>query len=68
MMLVRRDKLRRSPWIAAGTILGLVVGSMLSFAIETEERPSLTSVFCALGGAVVGLVVGIVLDRLKNRP
>jgi hypothetical protein len=65
-MLMRRDKVGRSPWLAAGTIIGALAG--FTFApIRLKAGDSLISVSWALGGAVVGLVVGIVLDRHKNR-
>jgi hypothetical protein len=47
--------------MAAGTILGAMLGLSLSF----ESRS--TSAFWALACAIVGLVVGVFLDRLKNR-
>jgi hypothetical protein len=65
-MLIRRDKLGRSPWIAAGTILGALAG--FTFApIQFRAGDTLISASWALGGAVVGLVVGVVLDVYKNR-
>jgi outer membrane lipoprotein SlyB len=64
-MLIRRDKQGRSPWIAAGAVVGALVGFMTVSPIRGigDElgmvRPLL--------GAVAGVVVGIVLDRYKNR-
>ena len=63
-MLIRRDKLGRSPWIAAGTNLGALTGfTVAPIQFGTGDTP--ISASWALGGAVVGLVVGIVLDIYK---
>jgi membrane associated rhomboid family serine protease len=52
--------------MAAGTILGALAG--VSFApMQFRAGDTLISASWALGGAIVGLVVGIVLDKYKNR-
>jgi hypothetical protein len=66
MMLIRRDKLGRSPWMAAGTICGALAGFTCA-PIHLNTDDGLIYASWALGGAVVGLVVGIVLDKYKNR-
>jgi hypothetical protein len=65
-VLIRRDKQGRSPWLAAGTIVGALLGSMFA-PIRLKAGDDLIVGVWALGGALLGLGVGIVLDICKNR-
>jgi len=65
-MFVRRDKHGRSPWLVAGTIVGLITGSALA-PIRLNAGDDLIVGVWALGGALLGLGIGVVLDILKNR-
>ncbi len=64
-MLIRRDKHGRSPWIAAGTIVGAILGYGMT-PIRLKAGDDLIHAVCALVGALLGLGVGIVLDIRKN--
>ena len=65
-VLIRRDKQGRSPWLAAGTIVGALLGCMFAL-IRLKVGDNLIVGTSMLGGALLGLSVGIVLDIRKNR-
>jgi hypothetical protein len=61
------------PFLIAGALLGVVVAAVIAYGLPADERYDANAVFgfflifCAAGGAILGAVVALVLDRLSVR-
>ncbi|KRE79289.1 hypothetical protein [Arthrobacter sp. Soil763] len=61
------------PFLIAGGLLGVVVAAILAYGLPAREGFDANSVFgffltfCIGGGAVLGAIVALVLDRLSVR-
>ena len=62
------------PFLIAGGLLGVVVAAVIAYGVPTEDQGyDANSVFgffltfCIAGGAILGAVVALVLDRLSVR-
>ncbi|MDQ0848697.1 hypothetical protein QFZ65_000635 [Arthrobacter sp. B3I9] len=73
----RKVTVRRAPkyvpFLILGALLGFAVAAILAYAVPGNESYDAATVFgfflvpCAAGGAVLGAVVALVLDRLSIR-
>jgi len=61
------------PFLILGGLLGVVVAAVIAYGLPGDEGYDANSVFgffltfCAAGGAILGAVVALVLDRLSVR-
>lgn len=64
---------RYVPFLILGGLLGVVVAAVIAYGLPGDEGYDANSVFgffltfCAAGGAILGAVVALVLDRLSVR-
>jgi hypothetical protein len=61
------------PFLVLGALLGFAVAAILTYGVPGDEGYDAGTVFgfflvpCAAGGAILGAVVALVLDRLSVR-
>lgn len=73
----RKVTVRRAPkyvpFLVLGALLGFALAAVLAYGVRGDESYDASTVFgfflvpCAAGGAVLGAVVALVLDRLSLR-
>ncbi|MET3812247.1 hypothetical protein [Arthrobacter sp. UYEF3] len=61
------------PFLIAGALAGVAVAAVIAYGLPADERYNANAVFgffltfCAAGGAILGAVVALLLDRLSVR-
>ncbi len=66
IVFTRRKRRGPSPWLATGTIGGASLGGAFA-PIRMKAGDDLIGAAWAIGGALLGLGVGILLDISRNR-
>ena len=53
-------------WIAAGIVVGAIIGAFLARRVQMTEMPEMVAVFNGFGGAASALLAGGELKRLYD--